>query len=531
MQVLCGQCGKTIDVDDDQAGAAIACPECQHEIAVPRFDEDIEAEPDLEDSVYDLPAEDEGFADQAKEAMARKVQVVCGSCNRNLSVSARLSGKNARCPACGVKIRIPFPDEGEEEAELEHVTAAESEKTEQLDLASPEAEFARSQAPAPRKIAPKATGPSKTFWLGLGVAAAALIVVSVLVSSYVFGPGETHPDPGDGSGNTQLGGSQGTAKPPVKPAPVKTRPAVTIPKPVAKPTVAVIAEAFDDFAGNGYRPARLGQTYWHITAEVKAGQQPLVFRTFGPDVTVTVAGIPISSLGTLPEDMAPPIPGHKRTVALAAEEDPQKFTFVFEVPVATTTGTFKLGDAAGIAVKASRSAHPPPAGKLAGLYREKPPRNLKPLLRDPVMRALQATPDQKIYIHSRAGGQFQVAIPAAGVLGTAKPALAGVYETVLRYEDSRLPCKLRSCGDGDRLILYLSDQPFHQITYNRAGKSAKVPKPPRANPTIVRPRPRKPNPRKTTPKPKLPKPRKPKTPTTRKSKLPRDHGKKTIFDF
>ena len=132
MQVLCGQCGYTIKIEDEDVGTDVLCPKCEHEIAVPRFDEIDEDVDDLDDSaIYDLEDEEEGFADQVKEAMSRKVQVVCGSCNRGLSVRSRLSGKNARCPACGVKIRIPFPDEEVEEAELEKQTAAQTQQTEQ----------------------------------------------------------------------------------------------------------------------------------------------------------------------------------------------------------------------------------------------------------------------------------------------------------------------------------------------------------------------------------------------------------------
>lgn len=528
MQVLCGQCGKTIEVEQAEVAATIICPECEHEIVVPRFDQDVAPEGGADESVYELPAEDEGFADQVKEAMSRKVQVVCGSCNRSLSVSARLAGKNARCPACGVKIRIPYPDEEAEEAELEHVVAAESEQTEQLDAASAEAEFARSQIP-PRQVVPQPAGPSRTFWVGVGSAAAAAALFGILIISYVVGPEKTGTTPeGRSAGDRPLANRRAPV-PPVSP-PAKTQPVKPPPKPPAKPTLTVLAEAFDDFAANGYIPARLGQTYWHITANVKAGEEPMTFRTYGADVTLTVAGKPLPSLGTRAGPMAPPLPGRKRTVALPPNQA-EKLTFVFEVPITTETATFKVGDLPGVEVKASGKPQVPPGTDLAGLYQEAAPRNLKPLLRDPVMRAIQAAPDQKMYIHSRSADQFQVAIPAAGVLGMAKPAAVGVYQAVLSSEDNRLPCTLRSCADGRRIILYLRNEPFHQITYVRTTKGGGLPRSPRSDPTLVRTRPPKPGSQgKPAPKPtttKKPTPR----PATRKSRLPKDHGKKTIFDF
>jgi hypothetical protein len=43
----------------------------------------------------------------------------------------------------------------------------------------------------------------------------------------------------------------------------------------------------------------------------------------------------------------------------------------------------------------------------------------------------------------------------------------GLYAAVLKRGDSVLDAKLRLIDGGKRLILYLSDEPFHQITYDR----------------------------------------------------------------
>ncbi len=100
---------------------------------------------------------------------------------------------------------------------------------------------------------------------------------------------------------------------------------------------------------------------------------------------------------------------------------------------------------------------------------EKPPRNLQPLLRNPVMAALQSVANHTLQIRpgSAAADSFEVAFPDAGVSGSAKPLRPGLYEANLTAAGQQLACKFRLDSDGKRLILYLTDEPFHQITYQK----------------------------------------------------------------
>lgn len=107
MEILCGQCGKTLMVDDASAGRVIRCPHCRRRIQVhppggPAADQRA-AGPDDQD----IP----GFAEQAKAAMERKIRVVCGNCGRGLIVPARMAGRQTQCPACESAIQIPVQDE------------------------------------------------------------------------------------------------------------------------------------------------------------------------------------------------------------------------------------------------------------------------------------------------------------------------------------------------------------------------------------------------------------------------------------
>lgn len=105
MQVLCGQCGRTIDTDDLSAGSSIACAHCGRKIIVPAMDASA--------AVADAVSE-EGFADAARAAMERKIRVICGKCGRGLVASTRFAGKQVTCPACQAEIHIPSPSEEEE---------------------------------------------------------------------------------------------------------------------------------------------------------------------------------------------------------------------------------------------------------------------------------------------------------------------------------------------------------------------------------------------------------------------------------
>jgi hypothetical protein len=58
-------------------------------------------------------------------------------------------------------------------------------------------------------------------------------------------------------------------------------------------------------------------------------------------------------------------------------------------------------------------------------------------------------------------------VPSAGVSGTGKFVSPGLYEVHLNSQGKSLACKLRLAQQGSIVILYLSDEPFRQMTYQR----------------------------------------------------------------
>jgi len=119
MQVLCGQCGKTLTVADALAGGTLPCPHCGHRIQLPAFGETPAEvaqvsngmmEVTLEDLHGSAPHDDDGFADLARKSMVRKVRVRCVACKKALTLGGRHWGQTIKCPGCGASLRVPHPD-------------------------------------------------------------------------------------------------------------------------------------------------------------------------------------------------------------------------------------------------------------------------------------------------------------------------------------------------------------------------------------------------------------------------------------
>jgi len=113
MQILCGQCGKTMHIDPGYEALAVSCIHCGRDIDLLSLDAENAPQWGPDDTI---PLEDEEaltFDAIARDMMKRSstIQVECGSCRKTLSVSVRKSGRKARCPGCDASIRIPYPDD------------------------------------------------------------------------------------------------------------------------------------------------------------------------------------------------------------------------------------------------------------------------------------------------------------------------------------------------------------------------------------------------------------------------------------
>jgi len=143
-------------------------------------------------------------------------------------------------------------------------------------------------------------------------------------------------------------------------------------------------------------------------------------------------------------------------------------TFLFEAPLDTRTGRLTIRGVGSAPVPKLRSATIAPSA-IMGRFDESPPRNLKPLMRNPVMAAIQAAGHQRIHVRRlRREKGLHVFLEPLRMRSVASPAGNGVYNVTFTHEKHKLRCKLRLARGGRTLILYLADKPFHQITYAKA---------------------------------------------------------------
>lgn len=468
MQLLCGQCGQTLQVDDALAGGTHKCPHCGHEISVPFFggmDLDSQTLSTPPPSAGAPPADDGGggFADAARQSMSRRVRLVCGKCSKGFSVGVRFAGKKAKCPACGTKVLIPHPDEDLEQ-ELQALPTIDEE---QLDAAEEPIEiydqdekpidlnaFKPSHRPKPAPPRPAHAHRPRRKPLGAiiaaGVAAVVLIVLIIPASrAAVFAALgiSTGPKADDNaSANTAQNDLPSNV------------PVVT----AAPPTLKVDSIRAELFASGGYFPAPPGQVYLKVAITVIGGGEKFMLSTDSP--TLQAGDQSYTSLGQESAGAVVPVRATRQAIFIDAKAV-QKLTLLFLVPE-------KLAKARLVAPPMEAALTLPsaprelPADAAVGAYVEAPPRNLKPVLADPVMAALQTTPAQSLEV-VKDGPALAVRIPAAGVRGVLQPSGPCLYQARLDLGSQSLQCKFRLAQDGKLLVLYLTDDPFHQITYQR----------------------------------------------------------------
>ena len=511
MRFVCGKCGHQFDVEGPVPSGKTKCPKCKHAISVPHADPDARQAPPLLEA---LQKQEDGFARQARKVVGRRIRVKCGKCGKTLLVGMRLAGRNGRCPSCGHTVAVPHPAD-EEESELGQF-AAVSEETEELVVngegeppggppqpvpdgeptsapgtagaqadgpsAAPSpalAAFAPSadeQAPSEVLLVPWTTRrlPRRALLAG---AVTVLILLTALLIALWLRPGTRGPGSSDAASPRRTGQTgahrpdpnlAGTTEPADRPSTREVEPAPPPPSPPKE--VLANCRVFDAtaemFAADGYYPARLSRVYWKLNVRITAGARPLEVSTAGPDVTVGTGGKTFESLGSPGGGGVLPRRSTGGRVHLDSGQT-GAYRFLFDVPRSLRAAMLQVRGAEAIQVNVLDEAVQPGKGALRGTYEEQPPRNLRPLLRHPVMAAIQSVANQRLVVEGKPEAPV-VTIVAAGVSGPAKPAGQGVYQVALKSPRGQaLDARLRLFDGGRRLLLYLSDQPFHQITYQK----------------------------------------------------------------
>lgn len=560
MLVVCGQCRKQFVCDGDWASGA-TCPACGVNIVFPSLTAE-SGRGALLAPEEDEP--DEGFATQARQTVGRKVTVICGSCAKPLKVGARLAGKTRKCPSCGNKIKIPYPDDVEEfRASQGGLSAGEIQS---LDVAGPEAAAiagpARVDQPAGGERAPGVPEPASRAgdvaaapWEAPNPPAsvasqpppparpAAAKLVARTPGEIATGAGPVWTKgprrapalpqsraPHEGARKSQArrrtlkwtaaacgglvvvaiagavclhlhrsrppGGGEGNALPaargPNTPRAVENLSALSrggdvVPQrapaaaTIVSHTAEILQSRLDVCAGGGYVVAPPGRLYWMVSLRLTAGGGPLSLNVFGDSVRLTTPQGAFPSLGCTEFSSgraAEGGDGNSSDAAGAGEcviarlplslksGQSREATFLFDVPEAVSPGRLLLVGVGELDVPLPGAAAGPSAGTVAGHYVEEPPRSLQPLLKDPVMRAIESAQSNDLSLTETREGLW-VALPSAAAAGVAQPAGPGLYTVMLKGATDSLACKLRLVDSGRRAVLYLSDEPFHQVIFKR----------------------------------------------------------------
>jgi len=456
MQVRCGECGRTVRVAQAESTEQITCPDCGHAIVVPGIDATGQSVP-----ADDAPAPAEGFAAKARQVIAKKVRVTCGSCGRSLRVGGRALGKKARCPSCNAVIRVPYPQEDEE---LVFARAEDSEEDVfEPDVDNGQVELAELYDGDTVAASAEAGGTNRRalwWWLIAAVLFVAIAAWAVWLVLHASSPQEPPPQVTPSSAPAV---AVKTRQPKTTPAgKVPTPPVVKVTPPEPVGAFRVLSVTKGIFLADGYIPAGIGSIYWFVELEISTDDRPLVLRSFGEAAVLKADGGEYVSAGLKPPGAAAP-PFIERKTLMVASSDSLRVTLAFELPSSVRRGILRLTGVGGRAEVAPGSgaamADKPPQ---AGRYGETPPRNLKPMLRGPIISAIQSAGRHELIIAAAEKGML-VSIPAAGVKGTATGD-DGILNVTLKKGSHSRKAWIRSAG-GNKIILYLKDEPYHQLTY------------------------------------------------------------------
>jgi len=487
VELLCGGCGRTLSVEDGDAGQDVRCAYCGRRIRIPALgaDDSVTVAEDVlvpMDQREDL-ADD--FLTKARLALKNKLLVVCGACGERLTVEQRLAGKVARCPSCGEQIHIPSVGSPIETEELMAEVPARSEMLDLMDathpgeprpapppqpphrLPPPPAETEATPV-MPRRHAPAPTQHGGSQAARVFVAAALAAGGGILVGYLIWHEmDDQHKTPqSQRVAQTPASGKQADPRPIPTPATTPIARTATAPAPKTIERKAVLAVQSADvsyLAGGGTVPAPFDKAFLHVTVKITAGDKPVTIDPAAGVALTIDGGTQVPSLGVVRPDAVVPTACRDLTFSVPPDES-RTPTFVFVVPTDIEGGRLKV---AGVGERDLANLTAPgivaPAA-LAGTYVEAT-RYLKVGFNDPIKEALRASAPHRLVIRPD-GAAFKVAVDPTGLTGRAGEVQGRTLATLTDGMHT-LRCGLRLIDSGRKLILYLAKSPYQQIIYAR----------------------------------------------------------------
>lgn len=496
MEILCGGCGKTLVIGEAAQGD-VQCPHCGRVIPAALLYGEL-ASP--AGAVARLEAAEESsdeFVTKARLALKRKLLVVCGHCRQKLSVEQRLAGTTGRCPACGGEIRIPAVLEDEPEATPAAPADAPGAKVEPIEpepAAAPAMELAaQAAAPAAAGLPSPASSAAGSFnWRRHNHrkrnTSAALIVFIVAVLTGLIGvgarylvggrgaspPPRLHPPepartPSESPAPAQgpLTSAPGPVEPPapvelpvvkVDPVPVYD-PAET--PPPAQSALAVTKVELSGLAPGGAVPAPQGKLFLAVSVRIQAGGDELKLALPSDQATLEARGQNLPCLG-LPSSAPVPAAARPATFTISAGAARGE-TLLFLVSDDFAGGKLRVAGAGEADLAAPN--RPAGAAAIAGQYDEAA-RYLRIAFENPVMEQVRQAARHALVVRRGADG-LEVALDGGRLAGPLRPAGGDLFDATLSDGRASLACKLRLLEGGQTVVLYLADQPFHQVIYKR----------------------------------------------------------------
>jgi DNA-directed RNA polymerase subunit RPC12/RpoP len=485
-----------LKLETAQAGPT-RCPHCGRVMAFQEHDEPgqtvevLSQEDDLADE----------FLTKARLSLRKKLLVVCGACHQRLTIEQRLAGRVIRCVACGGQIRVPNmgqdePEyappstqsprqQGPQDAAGSHVAAAE-ESPEATDLAAAGATD-KDQPPATPAASRRGRVGKKSTFVALAVCAALLAGAAVTVLMTLEEPPPAQPvgrespraaaepaAPGEGQSlprEAAPAASEGQTNPaPASPSffglvspssggGADSRPVVPTP-PRSLPTGGRVSIASADvtFLESDLPPAVGHEAYLDLAVEFLPSDGE---ARIAPESVLVQAGQQRCKLAALgasgtPQKLLPP------SAMLVPAGQAFRQRMVFLVPEDFSAGELRVAGAGKAPVNSPRRFVPPPG--VEGSFVETG-RFLRVGFDQPLLERIRRSERGQLLLR-RDGAGVSVNLPELGLSGQASPAPDGGWSLALGDAQGQLACRLRLVAP-DRLVLYLSDRPYHQIVYER----------------------------------------------------------------
>ncbi|MBT3201382.1 MAG: hypothetical protein HN350_15890 [Phycisphaerales bacterium] len=513
VHVNCGACGRGLKVSLRMAGRKTTCPACGERVKLPLAGH--EADMRLEALIEKRSAA--FFAAQAEAAAEETSASIMNFDESELAELATYVDSDSSKDDIAIEI-------SDEDDEMMHRSAEAMEDRDILALRAAVSAISHRPAsspdelPALQKAAKQHKTVTKRSMSGqnkLLITIAAVLCISAgiwMTVKFIFNdapPADPNSIAGFDPGKTDLTPNTGSNTPATKP--VTTKPIIDKPIPPVTPKIIAACRAVtsvtDSFASGGFFPAKPGKVYCRITVQVKAGDDKVEFSNYGESAKLQIGLNSFTSIGEPVKTIFPTLPQRKHFII--PSKTSKTLTMLFDLPEKAlgktgARGVVTLGKLPPMSIQLGSPAHVLPAAAVTDKskpYLEIAPRNTRPMLSDPVMAAIQRTTPQKLSIRKGpADGSVKLSLGSGEITGAATRDSRGLYVAQLKHNKNTLDCLLRFSHGGREAILYMSEEPFHQLTFAQTGWSKSLPIVPQITDT-VKP---KPKPPVYKPKPKPP---------------------------